>query len=464
MKQHLLVTLVCILGVCGFSWASEPKVLLLAGPDSHGWGEHEHRAGCAVLAKALNESTLGIRAEVHEGWPEDPGAFEGVVAVVVYCDGGGANVANGHAEELDKLRGIGMGTVFLHYALEVDMPLRRTMLDSLGGYFEANWSVNPVWTPKVTLGDHPVTNGVKPFELKGEWYFHMRFREGMEQVTPVASAMASLEDLTEEDTPRGGNAALRAEIEAGKPQHLAWVSENEGESRGFGFTGGHSHFDWTHDDYRKLVLNGIAWAAKREIPEGGVESKRPVIRKYKVMLRAVAMGDAEEVERHLLLGADANGRNKSGWTPLHYATVRNREAVGAVLLKHGADANAVSKTRNAPIHMCADRNFPDFARMLIEHGANLGLRNSSGWTPLHAAAAKDRLDVAKVLIEGGAKVNALSEAGGTPLHEAAASAGREMIQLLLDKGVDKTVVSSTGMTALDIAKEFENEAAVEMLR
>ena len=38
--------------------------------------------------------------------------------------------------------------------------------------------------------------------------------------------------------------------------------------RGFGFTGGHWHWNWAHDQFRKLVLNGIAWTAGIEIPSG----------------------------------------------------------------------------------------------------------------------------------------------------------------------------------------------------
>jgi ankyrin repeat protein len=57
----------------------------------------------------------------------------------------------------------------------------------------------------------------------------------------------------------------------------------------------------------------------------------------------------------------------------------------------------------------------------------------------------------------------LSARGGTPLHEAAVSAGAEMVRLLLDAGVDPKVVSKTGVTALDIAKEFKNEAAIAAL-
>ena len=66
--------------------------------------------------------------------------------------------------------------------------------------------------------------------------------------------------------------------------------------------------------------------------------------------------------------------------------------------------------------------------------------------------------------EGGARAGALSERGGTPLHEAAASGSAEMVQLFLTAGVDPKVVSKLGVTALDIAREFKNEAAIGLLQ
>ena len=45
----------------------------------------------------------------------------------------------------------------------------KEFLDWIGGYFEMNWSVNPHWTAKFDkFPDHPITRGVKPFEINDE--------------------------------------------------------------------------------------------------------------------------------------------------------------------------------------------------------------------------------------------------------------------------------------------------------
>ena len=58
----------------------------------------------------------------------------------------------------------------------------------------------------------------------------------------------------------------------GRPESMMWVREREDGGRGFGFTGGHFHRNWVNPDFRKVVLNGLLWIAKVEVPEGGAET------------------------------------------------------------------------------------------------------------------------------------------------------------------------------------------------
>jgi hypothetical protein len=55
---------------------------------------------------------------------------------------------------------------------------------------------------------------------------------------------------------------------------MAWAVERDDGGCGFGFTGGHVHWNWADPNFRKLVLNAIAWCAKVEVPHEGI-SDRP---------------------------------------------------------------------------------------------------------------------------------------------------------------------------------------------
>lgn len=252
------------------------KVVLIAGRPSHGYGAHEHKAGCMLLADAINNSGLSIEAEVVTGgWPKDESILDDADSIVIYADGGGGHPFNQHLDKLDSLMKKGTGLVCIHYGVEVPKgPSGDAFLEWTGGYFEANWSVNPHWDANYDeLPKHPITRGVKPFKINDEWYYHMRFREEMQGVTPILTDLPPETTLSRPDGPHSGNPAVRKAISKGEPQHMAWATERKDGGRGFGFTGGHFHWNWGHDQFRKLVLNAIAWTAKAEVPETGVPSK-----------------------------------------------------------------------------------------------------------------------------------------------------------------------------------------------
>ena len=250
------------------------KVVFVPGKPSHGYGAHEHTAGCRLLMLALTENMPQFEAAIYEGgWPADPTAFDNADAVVVYADGGERHLLNPHLEQFDKLMKKGVGLACIHYAVETPKGERGDkFLDWIGGHFETWWSVNPHWVADFKkLPDHPITNGVKPFSMNDEWYYNMRFREGMEGVTPILSAIPPKSTLERPDGPHSGNPHVRAM--AGQPQHVAWAATRPDGGRGFGFTGGHFHWNWADKDFRTLVLNAIVWISQEEVPEAGVPSE-----------------------------------------------------------------------------------------------------------------------------------------------------------------------------------------------
>jgi putative membrane-bound dehydrogenase-like protein len=279
IRRLLFAALVSLVPFSAFAAEdSAKKVVFVAGRPSHGFGAHEHNAGCLLLAKELQAAVPGIKCDVHlSGWPADKSVFDGADCIVMYCDGGGGHMVHPHAEEVDALAKKGVGIVCIHYAVEVPADKNADkFLSWIGGYFEPHWSVNPHWTAKYEkFPDHPISRGVQPFEINDEWYYHMRFREGMKGVTPILTALPPKESLSRADGPHSGNPHVRAAVlERKEPQHMAWAAEREGGGRGFGFTGGHDHWNWGDPNFRKIVLNAIVWCAHGEVPAGGVESSR----------------------------------------------------------------------------------------------------------------------------------------------------------------------------------------------
>ena len=254
--------------------ARTKKIVFVSGGPSHGYASHEHKAGCMLLADAMNNSGLPVETEVHVQWPQDPAAIAGADVLVCFADGGGRHPFMRHMEELAPEMARGLSLVCIHYAVEVPKgtPGDR-FVDWLGGYFETHWSVNPHWTAKFeAIPDHPIGRGVQPFAINDEWYFHMRFPRGMTNVTPILSAKAPEATMQRKDGPHSGNPAVREAVAAEEPQHVGWAFQRPDGGRAFGFTGAHVHWNWGHRDFRTVVLNAIAWCAHLDVPQGGVPS------------------------------------------------------------------------------------------------------------------------------------------------------------------------------------------------
>ena len=281
-KLPLLVLLCAAMGACAISAYAEgakKNVLMIAGKPSHGPGDHEHNAGVQLLAKCLAQGAadrVEVKFHLNGEWPSADELAK-ADTVVIYSDGGGGHPAlqADHLDQLGNEMKRGCGLVCLHYAVEPTIPKGNAeFIDWLGGAFEINWSVNPHWDADFkSLPTHAITSGVEPFTTNDEWYFHMRFREGMKGVTPILTAIAPEGTMGRTDGTHSGNPAVREDVKNQVPQHVAWAVQREGGGRGFGFTGGHFHKGWGNENQRKLVLNAIVWSAKAEVPSGGVASK-----------------------------------------------------------------------------------------------------------------------------------------------------------------------------------------------
>lgn len=283
MKKLLLALAVLVFAFA--SQAADKKIVFIAGKPSHPPLAHEHRAGCLLFQKCLADFP-GITTVVYSnGWPskvvdgktvDDHAALEGAAGIVIYSDGGGGHpvMPGDRLQALGKLMDKGVGLACIHYAVEPTIEKgQKEFLEWIGGAFEVNWSVNPHWDADFkTLPKHPIANGVHPFMTNDEWYFHMRFVDGMKGVTPILTAIAPESTMDRPDGHHSGNPDVRKAVADKVPQHVAWAFERPNGGRGFGFCGGHNHLGWKNEDQRRLVLNAILWVSKVKVPKDGVKS------------------------------------------------------------------------------------------------------------------------------------------------------------------------------------------------
>ncbi|HEX4613105.1 MAG TPA: ThuA domain-containing protein [Urbifossiella sp.] len=252
------------------------KLVLMAGTPSHGPGDHEFNAGVLLLANCLKD-VRGLEAAVlRNGYPQDDSVLDTADGILCFADGGAGHplVRERRLARIGGLMAKGVGLMCAHYGVEVQRDLGGPELQRwIGGYYESGFSCNPMWRPEFSeFPRHPIANGVRPFAVRDEWYFNMRFREDLRGITPILTAKPSDEVRDGPYVyPRGPYPHIQAA--KGRAETMMWAVERTDGGRGVGFTGGHFHRNWATDDFRKVVLNALVWLVKLDVPAEGIVSR-----------------------------------------------------------------------------------------------------------------------------------------------------------------------------------------------
>lgn len=277
--------IVAVIFVCCFGsvlrGADAPKprkIVLISGKKSHGPegnGQHDYNWSAKLLKVMLDHSNIKeqIKVEYHlNGWPADEKSLEDADTIMIISDGRDGDKFSEalHLESpqrvafVQRLMDKGCGLVLFHFSTFAPDEYAKQCFEWTGGYFDWEENGQRKWYSAITTLDnaevqvvspeHPISRGVKPFKMKEEFYYNIRFQEGDQNVTPLL-AVAALKG-------REGNGNT-----------VAWCRERENKGRGFATTCGHYFDNWKNDDFRRMILNGLAWTAHVDVPKDGVEAR-----------------------------------------------------------------------------------------------------------------------------------------------------------------------------------------------
>lgn len=228
----------------------KPTKILLIGHtrDGHAYETHMYMAECRLLAKCL-EQTPRVQTLVSNRWPQDASAYADVAAIALYAPVGANVLFDGPQQaEVKRLLASGVGLAALHWSTGANGDeFGHLWLDSLGAWFHTDFSAIEHVEKLLTVTDvaHPVARGVESFTMHDEYYWDLRFAP---QARPLLTAPHNE-----------------------KAQAIAWTFDRPQHhgGRSFGTVAGHYHASFANASFRQLVVNGILWTARREIPDQG---------------------------------------------------------------------------------------------------------------------------------------------------------------------------------------------------
>lgn len=254
---------------------NKKRIILIAGEKTHGPennGIHDYPWMIRYFKAALENSNIRDEVEVEthfNSWPVDSDTLKTADTIFIMSDGrnGDKGIEAPHLANLQRIHlmdqlienGVGLGVI--HYSTFAPDKYSERILNWVGGYFDWEKDGKVDWYSQIKtmetlvrpVGNHELNNGVGPFTLNEEYYFDIRFPNEDNN----NNWMATMEAPALPSKKKSGNV-------------VSWAVERKNGGRGFGTTCGHFYQNFQTKEYRKFLLNAIAWTAQIPLPDEGV--------------------------------------------------------------------------------------------------------------------------------------------------------------------------------------------------
>ena len=179
----------------------------------------------------------------------------------------------------------------------------------------------------------------------------------------------------------------------------------------------------------------------------------------------------QEIQNAISSGANINGRNEFGGTPLMCAAVSNENVESIkTLVKFGAALVDIDDSMKTVLHYAVINKNPEVVKYLLDAGLNLEVNETdiNGNTPLTAAAQfYISPKVIEILAKAGANLNAQNDEGFSALGYAIMYYGHnnahEMIPALIKAGADVNERNNPNKVTLFMmaVRKINNESIIE---
>jgi ankyrin repeat protein len=187
---------------------------------------------------------------------------------------------------------------------------------------------------------------------------------------------------------------------------------------------------------KAAIVSAVEHRTLEQLLEGGARAEPPV--EASMLRKAAQHRDIETLALLLQYGADANGFDKEGITPLFAATQASCFESAKMLLKHKADPNlSAGPNSESPLSLAACENQIDFVQLFLTNGGEVNLIMDNGSTTLVQAMNKVvSPQLVELLLTSGGDANEKNGEGTTALFQAIQANRVDLMTVLLDHGAN----------------------------
>ena len=171
------------------------------------------------------------------------------------------------------------------------------------------------------------------------------------------------------------------------------------------------------------------------------------------LFQAVQQGNLSDISNAIKNGADINGQDENGNTPLHWAAKSGNLENIKYLITTGAKINIKNKIGNAPLRWAAWSGNLEVVKYFVELGSDVNLQDKNGNTPIHEAAESGTLEMMEYFVDKKANIHIQNKNGESPLYVACKSGKFEIVKYLVEHGADISGSMSNSVTSLFVAAQ-----------
>ncbi|KAK8342103.1 hypothetical protein V6Z12_A08G209200 [Gossypium hirsutum] len=131
-------------------------------------------------------------------------------------------------------------------------------------------------------------------------------------------------------------------------------------------------------NYTKYALNGQGKTAFALAVENDRSNLYDPLHLGDALHRAARIGDVNGMKCCISEGANMNGKDQNGWTPLHRAAFKGKTECVRALISYGGDINGVDNNGYTPLHRAVEAGHVEAALVLIGHGAKANVKCLKG--------------------------------------------------------------------------------------